>query len=168
MENEKEIGSYPNQSAVTVHKPVYTGNFLQVGIDEWQQAFANLPRISFGLYLYLCGNMNEYNFWLSSAAVQKALNVSDSSYRRAIEDLLGAGYLKMRRGNKRRLDFFTTPQPTDYVKKVYKRKVKDGGAAAAASVSIDKYATEPQFHEEEPLDEPFSFTLPSGYGWEDN
>ena len=69
---------------------------------------------------------------------------------------------------KNTMDFYTSPQPTDYVKKVYKKKVNDGGAAAAASVSIDKYATEPQFHEEEPLDEPFSFTLPSGYGWEDN
>ena len=112
--------------------------------------------------------MNNYRFALSSVAVQHALGVSDSSYRRAVEDLLGAGYLIMRNDNKHTLDFYTTPQPTDYVKKVYKRKVKDGGAAEAASVSIDKYATEPQFHEEEPLDEPFSFTLPSGYGWEDN
>lgn len=135
-----------------------------MGIDEWQQAFANLPRISFGLYLYLCGNMNEYNFWLSSAAVQKALKVSDSSYRRAIEDLLGAGYLKMRRGNKRRLDFFTTPQPTDYVKKVYKRKFKDGGAAVAASVSIEAAPYEP------PADEELSYGTyysSSQYGWEE-
>ena len=48
--------SYPNQSIVTIHKPQYKENFLQVAIDEWQDAFIKLPRISFSLYLYLCGN----------------------------------------------------------------------------------------------------------------
>ena len=167
MEDNK-ITTYPNQSTIIIHKPQYKGDFVQVSIEEWQEAFQNLPRISFGLYLYLCGNKDGFKYALSSKDVQQTLKVSDSSYRRAVEDLLGAGYLMMRNGKKNTMDFYTSPQPTDYVKKVYKRKVKDGGAAEAASVSIDKYATEPQFHEEEPLDEPFSFTLPSGYGWEDN
>ena len=55
----------------------------------------------FGLYLYLCGNQDTFNLWLSSADIQRALGISDSSYRRAVEDLLGEGYLIMRNGNPR-------------------------------------------------------------------
>ena len=128
--------SYPNQSTITIHKPKYERDFLQVSIDEWQVAFATLPRISFGLYLYLCGNQDNYRFALSSVDVQRSLGVSDSSYRRAVEDLLAAGYLMMRNGKKNTMDFFTSPQPTTYVKKERKKKVADGGIAAAEPVSV--------------------------------
>ena len=51
------MSSFPNQRCITIHKPQYKENFLQVSIDEWQQAFIKLPaKSSFGLYLYLCGN----------------------------------------------------------------------------------------------------------------
>ena len=119
-------------------------NFLQVSIDEWQEAFMTLPRSSFGLYLYLCGNQNGYPLSLSSVAVQQALGISDSSYRRAVEDLLAAGYLIMRNDNKHTMDFYTTPQTTTYVKKERKKKtVTGGGAASAASVSIEEAPCEP-------------------------
>ena len=49
--------SYPNQDMVTIHKERYDGNFLQVSIDEWTTAFTTLKPGTFGLYLYLCGNM---------------------------------------------------------------------------------------------------------------
>ena len=143
--------SFPNQKLITIHKPEYTGNFVQVSFEEWQLAFATLPRISFGLYLYLCGNQNNFNLALSSADVQHCLNVSDSSYRRAVEDLLAAGYLMMRNGNEHTLDFYTTPQPTDYVKKERKKKkpATDGGAAAAEPVSMEDTPSEPPSDEEE-------------------
>lgn len=135
--------SYPNQSIVTIHKPQYKENFLQVSIDEWQQAYINLPaKSSFGLYLYLCGNQDTFNLWLSSADVQHALGISDSSYRRAVEDLLGEGYLIMRNGNPRTLDFYTTPQPTTYVKKERKKK-KSSTGGRAAFVSDDAIPSEP-------------------------
>ena len=123
-----------------------------------------LPRSSFGLYLYLCGNQNGYELSLSSVAIQQALGVSDSSYRRAVEDLLAAGYLMMRNDNERTLDFYTTPQPTSYVKKERKKKpTTGGGAACAASVSIDEAPYEP------PEDEELSYGTYSSfspYRWE--
>ena len=61
--------------------------------------------------------MDNFHLALSSVDFQHALGVSDSSYRRAVEDLLGAGYLIMRNGKKNTLDFYTSPQPTSYVKK---------------------------------------------------
>ena len=141
--NSMKQNSFPNQRHTTIHKPQYKENFLQVSIDEWQQAFIKLPaKSSFGLYLYLCGNQDSFNLWLSSADVQHALDISDSSYRRAVEDLLGEGYLIMRNGNPHTLDFYTTPQPTTYVKKERKkRKPSTGGGAA--SVSDDVISDEP-------------------------
>ena len=124
-----------------------------------------LPRSSFGLYLYLCGNQNGYPLSLSSVAVQQALGISDSSYRRAVEDLLAAGYLIMRNGKKNTMDFYTTPQPTSYVKKERKKKksASGGGAASAEPVSIDEAPFEP------PEDEELSYGTYSSfspYRWE--
>lgn len=144
--------SYPNQNNVTIHKPQYKENFLQVSIEEWEEAFIKLPRISFSLYLYLCGNQDGFNRALSSADFQKRLNVSDSSYRRAVDDLLAAGYLLMRNGKKNTMDFYTSPQPTTYVKEESKKKSTTGGeAASAASVSIEEAPYEP------PADDAFDY-----------
>lgn len=158
--------SYPNQSIITIHKPQYKENFLQVSIDEWQEAFIRLPaRISFGLYLHLCGNQDGFPLALSSADVQKRLNVSDSSYRRAVEDLKAAGYILERNGNPHTLDFYTSPQPTTYVKKERKKKsVTGGGTAGAEPVSMDASTVEPPACEEPPRGTYYSS---SSYGWEE-
>jgi len=153
MYNYEKQKTYPNQKMITIHKDPVKENFLQVNICEWQEAFATLPRISFGLYLYLCGNQDKFHLALSSVDVQKSLGVSDSSYRRAVEDLLAAGYLMMRNGNEHTLDFYTTPQPTNYVKK--ERKKKSSGAAA--SVVPDVASDEPPADEED-LFPSFSFS----------
>ena len=159
------LKSYPNQSNVTIHKPQYTGNFLQVAIDEWQEAFIKLPRISFGLYLYMSGNQDGFPLALSSADVQKRLNVSDSSYRRAVEDLLAAGYLMMRNDKKNTMDFYTSPQPTTYVKPERKKKnITGGGAASTEPVSIDEAPCEPPAYEEPPYG---AYHSSSQYGWEE-
>ena len=156
--------SFPNQSIVTIHKPQYKENFLQVAIYEWEESFIKLPRISFGLYLYLCGNQDGFPLALSSADVQNRLGISDSSYRRAVEDLKASGYLIERNGNPRTLDFYTSPQPTTYVKKESKKKNATGGeVASAASVSIEEAPYEP------PEDEELSYGTYSSfspYRWE--
>lgn len=140
--------SYPNQRIVTIHKPKYEANFLQVSISEWQEAYVRLERKgSFGLYLYLCSNMDGFPLALSSADIQKCLHVSDSTYRRAVEDLLGEGYLIQRNGNEHTLDFYTTPQPTTYVKKERKKAAMDGGAAGAEPVSVDESPCGPSAYE---------------------
>lgn len=156
--------SYPNQSIVTIHKPQYKENFLQVAIDEWHEAFIKLPRISFSLYLYLCGNQDGFPLALSSADVQKRLNVSDSSYRRAVEDLLAAGYLMMRNDKKNTMDFYTSPRPTTYVKPERKKKSTTGGGAASAEpVSIEEAPCEPPAYEDHPRSSYYSSSL---YSWE--
>ena len=158
------MASVPNQSIVTIHKPQYKENFLQVAIDEWQTAFNKLPaRISFAMYIYLCSNADGFPLALSPADFMKQLHVSKSSYDRAVDDLLAAGYLMMRNDKKNTMDFYTSPQPTTYVKKVSKKNVTGGGAASAASVSIEEAPYEP------PEDEALSYGTYSSfspYRWE--
>ena len=155
------MASFPNQRTVTIHKPRYEGNFVQVDIDEWQEAFDRLTRISFGLYLYCCGNQDGYKLGLSSAAVQNALHISDSSYRRAVEELLEKGYFIQNTTTK--YDFYTSPQPTSYVPKPKKKKASGGAAAPALE---ETSAAEPI---EEPTRPPYSSspTLNTPYGWEE-
>ena len=140
---------------------LYEGNFVQVDIDDWQEAFALLTKSGFGLYLYCCSNMNGYKLGLSSAAVQNALHISDTSYRRAVEELLKKGYFIQNTTTK--YDFYTSPQPTSYVPKPKKKKAS-GGAAASAFEEIP--AAEPI---EEPARPPFSSspTLTRAYEWDE-
>ena len=156
------MASFPNQRTVTIHKPLYEGNFVQVDIDDWQEAFALLTKSGFGLYLYCCSNMNGYKLGLSSAAVQNALHISDTSYRRAVEELLKKGYFIQNTTTK--YDFYTSPQPTSYVPKPKKKKASDGGAAAPALEETP--AAEPI---EEPTRPPYSSspTLNTPYVWEE-
>lgn len=118
------MASFPNQRTVTIHKPLYEKNFVQVDIFEWQEAFDALTKSSFGLYLYCCSNMNGYKLELSSAAVQNALHISDTSYRRAVKELLEKGYFIQKTTSK--YDFYTSPQPTSYVPKPKKKKASGG------------------------------------------
>ena len=101
--------TFPNQDQVTIHKERYDGNFLQVSIDEWTTAFTTLKPGTFGLYLYLCGNKDDFNLALSSAAVQHALGYSDSTYRRAKKELVEKGYLIVSERSPHKMDFFPTP-----------------------------------------------------------
>jgi len=101
--------SYPNQDMVTIHKEHYDANFLQVGIDEWTTAFNTLKPGTFGLYLYLCGNMDGYHLALSSVAVQRTLGYSDSTYRCAKKELIEKGYLVVSERSHHVMDFFPTP-----------------------------------------------------------
>ena len=156
------MASFPNQRTVTIHKPRYEGNFVQVDIDDWQEAFALLTKSSFGLYLYCCGNQDGYKLGLSSAAVQNALHISDSSYRRAVEELLEKGYFIQNTTTK--YDFYTSPQPTSYVPKPKKKKASGGGAAEPALEETSE--AEPI---EEPTKPPFSFSpaLNTPYVWDE-
>ena len=116
------------------------------------------------MYIYLCSNANGFPLALSPADFMKQLNVSKSSYDRAVDDLLAAGYLMMRNDKKNTMDFYTSPQPTTYVKKESKKKnVTGGGAASAEPVSIEEAPCEPPEDEEASYGTYSSF---SPYRWE--
>ena len=155
------MASFANQRTVTIHKPLYEKNFVQVDIFEWQEAFDALTKSSFGLYLYCCSNMNGYKLGLSSAAVQNALHISDTSYRRAVEELLEKGYFIQNTTTK--YDFYTSPQPTSYVPKPKKKKASGGAAAPVLEETLAAASTQ------EPTKPPRSISpsLNTPYVWEE-
>lgn len=147
--------SYANQRKVTTHKAPFEGHFLQVSKADWMAAYQNLNKGDFGLYLYLCGNQNNYEFYLSSADVQKQLGVSDSTYRRAVKSLQAKGYITIGK-NEHDFHFYTTPQTTD--------NVTNEQEAAAEPVISDTAATEPPADADPAYLPPYSL---SDYDWED-
>ena len=94
--------SSPNQRIVQIEKPKYEKNFLQIGENEWIEAFTRLKPSAFGIYLYLANNANGYKLELSQKAVENKLGITDSvelsrieeriSKKRAIQ-LFESGYL---------------------------------------------------------------------------
>ena len=160
------MASFANQRTVTIHKPSYNKNFVQVDIDDWQEAYDKLTKSGFGLYLYCCGNKDDFKLELSSAAVQNALHISDSSYRRAVEELLEYGYFIPKNKTNTKYDFFTTPQPTSYVPKPKKTKKKSDGGGAATPVLEEAAAAEPTQEPTRPLYS-FSHVLNRDYDWEE-
>ena len=100
--------SVPNQKIVIVNKKKYTGNFLQIGISEWQEASKRLKSLSsFCLYLYLAGNSNNFNLELSKEAFENATGFRKTSYHDGLKKLENLGYLVHAGGNK--WLFYTSP-----------------------------------------------------------
>ena len=148
--------SFPNQMFVTIHKDKCEHDFLQVNKSDWMEAYSTLNRGAFGLYLYLCGNMNGFHLGLSSVAVQRALGISDSTYRRAKKALVDAGYL-IEGHNAHDYHFYPTPQFDVSVKK----EKNDVRPVVDAEPPQQKQTFQPAWKPE-----PISYH--SQYGWEYN
>lgn len=105
----KEMTRYtaPNQKIIRVHKDSYSGGYLTIGTEEWQEAFKSLKRITFGVYLYLSGNANGFELTLSRRDVMDRLDVSRDTYLRAVKELEEKGYLVHKNGPV--WNFYTTP-----------------------------------------------------------
>lgn len=105
----KEMTRYtaPNQKIIRVHKDSYSGGYLTIGTEEWQDAFKSLKRITFGVYLYLSGNANGFELTLSRRDVMDRLDVSKDTYLRAVKELEEKGYLVHKNGPV--WNFYTTP-----------------------------------------------------------
>lgn len=101
----------PNQKIIRVHKDSYSGGYLTIGTEEWQEAFKSLKRITFGVYLYLSGNANGFELTLSRRDVMDRLGVSKDTYLRAVKELEEKGYLTHKNGPV--WNFYTTPVNTE-------------------------------------------------------
>lgn len=148
--------SFPNQMFITIHKEPCVHGFLQVNKSDWMEAYSTLNRGAFGLYLYLCGNMNGFHLGLSSVAVQRALGISDSTYRRAKKALVDAGYLVEGR-NAHDYHFYPTPQLDTSVKK----EKNDVRPAIDDEPPQQKQTFKPAW-------KPDPIPYHSQYGWEDD
>ena len=109
--------SYPNQKKISIHKPKYdekytneNGPFMQIGIDEWQEAYKSVEGnpSALAMYFYLASNADGYEKYLSSADFKNAVGKSKSSYHRGIDLLKEKGYIYTDACGG--LNFATTPQ----------------------------------------------------------
>lgn len=86
--------TYPNQRTVTIYKEKCEKDFLQINNSEWQAACSTIQNYgTFKLYLYLASNKAGYMLALSPVAVEEAIGISESTYRRAFKELEALGYL---------------------------------------------------------------------------
>ena len=101
------MSTYPNQKVIHINKKSYKSNFLQVGIDEWQEAFKELKPSTFAIYLYLASNADGFDLALSQKAIENALGIKKTAYHNAIAELKEKGYIRTIQGNIE--SFFTAP-----------------------------------------------------------
>ena len=99
--------SVPNQKVVYIHKRKYTGNFLQIGIDEMRLAQQQMTYCEFVLYLYLAGNANGFKLELSQQAFENTTGYNKTAYHNAVNKLIELGYLTQ--SYNYHYEFHTTP-----------------------------------------------------------
>ena len=99
--------SVPNQKVVYIHKRKYTGNFLQIGIDEMRLAQQQMTYCEFVLYLYLAGNANGFKLELSQQAFENTTGYKKTAYHNAVNKLIELGYLTQ--SYNYHYEFHTTP-----------------------------------------------------------
>ena len=99
--------SVPNQKVVYIHKRKYTGNFLQIGIDEMRLAQQQMTYCEFVLYLYLAGNADGFKLELSQQAFENAIGYKKTAYHNAVNKLIELGYLTQ--SYNYHYEFHTTP-----------------------------------------------------------
>lgn len=99
--------SVPNQKVVYIHKRKYTGNFLQIGIDEMRLAQQQMTYCEFVLYLYLAGNADGFKLELSQQAFENATGYKKTAYHNAVNKLIELGYLTQ--SYNYHYEFHTTP-----------------------------------------------------------
>ena len=81
------MNTYPNQKIIHINKRKYTANFLQVGIDEWENAYKELKPSTFGIYLYLASNSDVFFLALSQKAIENVLGIKKTAYHNSIAEL---------------------------------------------------------------------------------
>lgn len=86
------LRAYPNQKLIKSQKVV--GNrFLMVNQEEWIEASKDLNNAAFLLWLYLAQDMPGFTRALSRKDVMTKLDVSSSTYDRAVKELIDKKYL---------------------------------------------------------------------------
>lgn len=67
--------------------------FLQVGMEDWQEAAMALSPAGFKLYLYLASNQNGYDWKFSPSAVEATGLMTRRTAQKARDELKEVGYI---------------------------------------------------------------------------
>lgn len=88
--------SVPNQYVLTINKGdlAVCPPFLMISDEDWQEAFINLTRSAFGVYLLLARNANGYQFEYSPRAIENAGLMAHGTATKARQELEEKGYIE--------------------------------------------------------------------------
>ena len=99
--------SVENQKIIIIHKDKVKGSFMQLELSKMYAASCQLNESQFKLYMYLCGNADNFHLELSQARFMACMGIKRTAYYSAVEGLIKKGYLVKKSGNT--YDFYTTP-----------------------------------------------------------
>ena len=93
--------SVPNQKKIVIERTSdrITKEFLKVSNKNLETAMYNLKGNTFKLWIYFADNKNGHIMELYPVDFCLKAGVSDSTYRRAFDDLLEKGYLQQSKKN---------------------------------------------------------------------
>jgi len=103
-----------NQKIIIIHKDKVKANFMQLELSKMYAASCDLNESQFKLFLYLCGNADNFHLELSQVRFSDCMGIKRTAYYTAVETLIRKGYLVLKHGNV--YDFYTTPQEVVEVK----------------------------------------------------
>lgn len=97
-----------NQKIIIVNKEKSDKEhpYSVINLTAAETAGSTLNGNEFKLWFYIAKNQNEYRFALSKADFCRKMNVSASTYYRAIDSLIEKGYLVEKKDNKNTYCFF--------------------------------------------------------------
>lgn len=123
-ENVKIIVTVPNQKVVRIVHTLCDDNHLytRCNLKANKTAMKELTPSAYKLYMYLLWNNNDYVFALSPVDVCNETNISNSSYKRAVKELIEFGYLVQSK-QKNRYTFFENKD--DYSVKMTLRETQN-------------------------------------------
>ena len=95
------IKTVPNQKVIKVNKePCNKSNYYAaINLEAMEAAAVALDAACFKLWIYFAKNQNNYEFALSSKAVNDTFGMKKDQYDRAIKVLEEKGYLVKEKGN---------------------------------------------------------------------
>lgn len=103
------MNTYYNQKVIHINKQKFSSNYLVIGNNEITAATNNIKEYAtFKVYLYFAGNVDGYEFGLSRKKITEAYNISEKTYKKAINKLEELGYL-IKREDEDIYDFYLTP-----------------------------------------------------------
>ena len=90
-----KFDTVPNQKIYLVHREPNGNNFISVSKESFSKAYRDMSKTpsALGLYIWLVGNKDKYQFAFSPQAVENHLGMARSSCHGAIKKLIDLGYL---------------------------------------------------------------------------
>ena len=93
--NVYDFASYPNQKRIKIKKRKMTeGSFCTINTYALMDASKTLTSGGFRLYVYLSVNADGFEFWLSRTHVCEMMGISQSTYLKAVKELINKRFLE--------------------------------------------------------------------------